>query len=292
MTTSPFGPSQAAALGGGSFATADVTSYIDCAIPRTTFRLRFDAAYDDTRPDRAEFFYAKCGCFRSAGLDPHAPGPPLPETKVDYQDILGYVEYAPSERFSVFAEVPWRFINPEQNENTNGIADINVGLKAALVRDRDQVLSAQIKAYIPSGDAFHGLGTDHYSVEPGALYFRRLTERAMLNAELRYWISTGGTDFSGSVLRYGVGLGYDLAQGCNWKLTPVAEFVGWTVLSGKEATFTGQTFDASGDTIVNAKLGARFFFGEHSSIAASYGHALTGTTWYKDIVRLEYRWQF
>jgi hypothetical protein len=29
----------------------------------THFRLRFDAAFDNPIPDRAEFFYAKCGCF-------------------------------------------------------------------------------------------------------------------------------------------------------------------------------------------------------------------------------------
>ena len=37
--------------------------YIDDAIVQTRLRLRFDAAYDNNRPDRAEFFYAKCGCF-------------------------------------------------------------------------------------------------------------------------------------------------------------------------------------------------------------------------------------
>jgi hypothetical protein len=285
-------PNHGSAYGGRGFATADVTAFIDCAIPRTTFRLRFDAAYDESRPDRAEYFWGKSGSFRTSGADPHAPGPPLPETDVDYQDILAYFEYAPSSGFSVFAEVPWRFLNPDQNANTNGLADINVGFKAALVRQRDQVLTAQVKGYIPAGDSDRGLGTHHYSIEPGLLYFLRLSERAILNAECRYWISTGGTGFSGSVLRYGVGLGYDLAQGCNWKVTPVAEFIGWTALSGKESTFTGQTFSAGGDTIVNANLGVRLFLGDRSSISASYGHALTGDTWYREIYRLEYRWQF
>src|SRR5207248_6321693 len=40
--------------------------YIDSAVPRTQFRLRYDSAYDNNRPDRAAFFYPKCGCFQDA----------------------------------------------------------------------------------------------------------------------------------------------------------------------------------------------------------------------------------
>jgi hypothetical protein len=290
--TPSFGAPVAAALGGSSFAASDVTSYIDCAIPRTTFRLRYDTAYDDTRPDRAEFFYAKCGCFKVAGLDPHAPGPPLSEKRIDYQDVSGYAEWAPTSDFSVFAEVPWRFLNADQNRDTEGLADINVGAKAALIRTPCDVLSAEFRVYIPTGDAFRGLGNNHYSVEPGILLFHRFSDRLVFNGEVRYWVSTGGTDFSGSFIRYGAGLGYDLVQGCNWKLTPVVEFVGWTLTSGKESTFTGQVFNSSGETIVNAKGGARLFFGDHSSIAASYGECLTGEKWYREIGRIEYRWQY
>jgi hypothetical protein len=72
--------------------------YLDNALPFSHFRIRFDAAYDNNRPDRAEYFYAKCGCFRfvppSLGGDPDAPGPILPETSVDYQDVSAYLEIA------------------------------------------------------------------------------------------------------------------------------------------------------------------------------------------------------
>ena len=79
-------------------------------------------------------------------------------------------------------------------------------------------------------------------------------------------------------------------------LATAAEFVGWTVLGGKEFSPTIATNmgikDASGDTIVNAKLGGRIDFGEHSSFYVGYGRALTGTVWYKDILRVEYRLAF
>src|SRR5262249_13954942 len=56
-------PEQFAALGGETVALGDrsAVGYIDPAIPLTQFRLRYDAAYRDNRPDRAEFFYPKCG---------------------------------------------------------------------------------------------------------------------------------------------------------------------------------------------------------------------------------------
>ena len=131
-------------------------------------------------------------------------------------------------------------------------------------------------------------------MEPGLLYFQRLSDRLTLEAELRDWIPVGGTDFSGNVLRYGVGFGYDIWQSCNRRLTPVVELVGWTVLSGKEfSSIEGmQTFDAAGDTILNLKLGVRLSIGDHSSLYVGYGRALTGEVWYKDIVRAEYRLSF
>src|SRR5262249_35855812 len=85
-----------AGAGGGDVPRGSNVGYIDSALPTTQFRLRFDAAYGDYRPDRGEYFYAKCGCFRpvpiSQGGDPNAAGPRLPESRVNYQDIRPYFE--------------------------------------------------------------------------------------------------------------------------------------------------------------------------------------------------------
>ncbi len=281
-------PSETVAL-----ADSSAVGYIDPAIPLTQFRLRLDAAYRDNRPDRAEFFYPKCGCFKIAGLDPRAPGPPLAETRVDYQDISSYFEFAPSKTFSGFVEIPVRFLNPEVNANTSGLADINAGFKWAFIYDEDTVATFQFRTYAPTGDAFKGLSTDHVSLEPAFLLFQRLTDRLNLEGELRDWIPIGGTDFAGNVIRYGVGLDYRLFKTGDFQVVPVAEFVGWTVLSGKEfANPPGVILDAAGDTIVNVKVGARFWFGPHSDVYVGYGRALTGDVWYKDILRLEYRLVF
>ena len=293
-----FAPERALALGGETTTRAQSSvGYIDSAIPLTQFRLRFDAAYDDNRPDRAEFFYAKCGCFRINGSDPKAPGPPGSppsriETSVDYQDIASYLELAVNQRISAFVEVPVRFLNPEVLNNTAGIGDMNAGFKVALLHDDCRFVTFQFRTYIPTGKPEAGLGTDHVSLEPALLGYQRLTDRLVLEGELRDWIPIGGTDFAGNIIRYGAGLGYDAFRSCKVRVTPVAEFVGWTVLGGKELAVAGPVatvLDASGDTIVNLKVGARVGIGEHSDLYFGYGRALTGAVWYKDILRLEYR---
>src|SRR4051794_37497487 len=64
-----FGGTQFAALGGTGAAVAynqqigGLGGYIDSAIPRSNIRLRYDDAYGNNRPDRAEYFYPQCGCF-------------------------------------------------------------------------------------------------------------------------------------------------------------------------------------------------------------------------------------
>jgi hypothetical protein len=267
--------------------------YIDSALIGNELRLRYDSAYDDNRPDRAEFFYAKCGCFKASGVDPHAPGPRLPETSVDYQDISAYAEVALSNRLSGFVEVPFRFLNPDQNANTEGLADMNVGVKYAFIQSACRVATFQLRTYIPTGAASHGLGTDHVSLEPALLLFQRLTDNLTLEAELRDWIPIGGTDFAGNVLRYGAGLSYTLRQSGAVRVTPVVELVGWTVLGGKEFLFPENVIkDAAGDTIINVKIGVRLGLGENSSVYVGYGRALTGDVWYKDIIRAEYRLTF
>src|SRR5262249_18553270 len=173
-----FGAESGGAVGGSTVALqVPNAGYIDSAIPFTNFRLRYDSAYGNNRPDRAEFFYAKCGCFRPA--DPNAPGPRLAETNVDYQDIRSYLEVAFGNRASVFAEVPVRFLNPDQNATPAGLADMNAGFKVALLYDPNRVVSAQLRTYIPTGAASHGLGTHHVSLEPSLLVYQKLSERLL-----------------------------------------------------------------------------------------------------------------
>ncbi|MBW3599952.1 MAG: hypothetical protein KY475_22105 [Planctomycetes bacterium] len=265
--------------------------YIDHAIPADQLRLRFDAAYGATFPDRAEFFYGAWG-----RLAPGAPGPPLRERNVDFQELRAHLEVAPLADVSIFVETPVRFINPTVNANSAGLGDLNLGAKWAFVQTDWAALTFQFRTYVPTGDADRGLGTDHVSLEPGLLGFCRITDRLIVEGELRDWIPVGGTDgFAGNVLRYGIGTSYLAHEESALSIRPVVEFVGWSVLDGAKSSPAG-VFDAAGDTIVNGKFGLRVGVGENGdglggrhSIYAGYGRSLTGHVWYEDVMRLEYR---
>jgi hypothetical protein len=288
---------------GGAAVGAERTAvnYIDSAIPMSVVRFRFDAENDINRPDRGEFYYAKCGCFSNG----NGPGPPLPEHEIrhDYE-YSTYLEYAPAKWLSGFVEVPIRSIFPTDNASATDFSDMNVGFKAAFLYTDSTVLTFQMRTYIPTGNSKEGLGTNHVSLEPALLAYQSLGPRLLFEGELRDWIPIGGTDFESNVIRYGAGVSYLVYDSGKFRVLPVVEFVGWTFLGGKEASPDIDTPDtiksASGDTIVNAKFGVRFGFGaatepgiiSHSEIAISYGRALTGEFLYKDIVRAEYRLRF
>ena len=185
-----------------------MVGYIDNAIVGSEVRIRFDAAFNDQFPDRSEFFYAKCSCYRNIGLDPKAPGPGTGIPKnVNFQQLYFDGEYAPTRRFSVFAEIPIRWLQPQgfitnafttkvnfqPFPNESGIGDVMAGFKFAPLASSSHYLTFQFRTYFPSGDASRGLGTHHYSVEPAVLYYQRLSERLGIEAQLRDWHPIGGS---------------------------------------------------------------------------------------------------
>lgn len=262
--------------------------YIDSAVLMNAFRFRFDSTYNNVAPGRAEFFWA--------ASPPFGPGIG-PEKRVDYQDYSAYLEYKLRPALSVFGEVPIRAVNPTLNDNNAGIADSNVGFKWQLNATPDQLLTFQFRTYIPTGNALHGLGTNHPSLEPALLGFRRLAPRWNLEGELRDWVAMAGTPgVQGNVMRYGLGLGYWLHESGNQRVVAITEFVGWTVLSGGQVTPSDTTGDfiasAAGDTIFNAKIGLRWYFDPLTSLYAGYGQALTKNTWYDNNFRIELRRTF
>jgi hypothetical protein len=282
-------PSVAHGQGTGGPSSSDSrVGYIDDAIPGTQFRLRFDDSLDDRRPTRAEFLYPRGG--------PGGPGLPEPQPRVDFQELSAYLEYAPWERFSGFVELPARIIEPELGPHHAGFSDLYAGFKYAFVRSPDTVSTFQFRVYAPTGDSHRGLGTNHVSLEPAFLCYRRLTDRLTAEAEFRTWVPVGGTDFAGNILRYGVGVSYDLCQAGKVRFAPVAEFVGWTVLNGKTSVVPpdGVPFveDAAGQTILNSKLGLRTKFSDRVDLYTGYGRPLTGNRWYENTVRVELRMRY
>jgi hypothetical protein len=156
----------------------------------------------------------------------------------------------------------------------------------------------QFRTYTPTGNPHEGLGNNLWVLEQAFLYFRQLSERWTLEAEVRDWIpirDSDADDFAGNIVRYGVGVGYLAYSGPKCWIKPVVEVVGWTVLSGMEfdASAPNSQRSAKGDTIVNLKLGFRIGVGKHSDLYMGYGQALTTENyWYNDVYRLEYRLRF
>lgn len=271
--------------GGETFAAASsAVGYIDPALPISQIRLRADAAYDNNRPERAEFFYMNGGL-------------PGPEPRVDFQEVRSYIEYAATPRLSGFIEVPVRFLNPTLNANHWGLSDIDFGAKYAARYSDTQIVTGQLRVYTPSGNPTIGLGTGHATIEPGILAYQRVTERLNLEGEFKAWVPIGGSSFAGNVIRAGVGTSYQVYGSERIRVLPVAEFVGWTVLNGQDTSFPATNVNAAGQTIVNAKVGVRTMLGKpvgnglmsRADVYAGYGRALTGDVWYKDIMRFELR---
>jgi hypothetical protein len=298
-----------------------MVGYVDDAIVGSQIRIRFDAGFHNNAPDRAEFFYAQYG-----GLN--GPGPTSAVADLNFQQLYMRAEYAPRQRFSLFLEVPVRWIQPQlivANEsptksltNEAGISDLAAGFKFAALATPNRYLTFQFQDYFPSGSASLGLGTGHHSVEPALLYYQKLSDRVTLEAELGDSHPIGGSScqkpcdstrtatgpssqgFAGDVFFYGAGSSYVVYRGEHVRIAPVIEAVGWRVLGGLETTCVPSSLDCStqegvsadGTNVVNLKAGARAMLGDHNSFYIGYGHQLTHEFWYKEIIRAEYRYSF
>jgi len=289
-----------------------MVGYIDNAIVHSEVRVRFDAAMDNQTPDRAEFFYAKCGCYgvlpsTNAAYDPNTPGPgPGIPRAVNFQQLYFYGEYAPHPHFSFFTQLPFRWLQAQSFPGSSqafpsagGFGDIQLGLKFAPIVSSHRYLTLQFRAFLPSGDASLGLGTNHFSIEPSLLYYQRLSERLAVEAEVgdthplgsSAGVPTGSPHgFAGDVFFYGAGPSYKFIRDEQFSLAGVLEVVGWNVRSGY---VTGPANPSTaGVNIVNIKVGPRLLFGSHHSLYIGYGIALTSQNWYRDIFRTEYRYSF
>jgi hypothetical protein len=286
-----------------------MVGYITDATIESQVRIRFDAGFNNDVPDRAEFFYAQCGCNGPGAPGPGAPGAGDLATNLKFQQLTIDAQYAASGRVAVFASIPARFVQPQtflgqtfkpplRNTfvNASGLGDIHMGVKAAIVATDDATLTAQVQGDSKTGNAKEGLGTDHWSIETALLFNQRLSDRLAIESQFGDWHPIGGStakgvSYAGDVLFYGIGPSFQLVDTGHLAFAPVVELVGWHVLGGLQQA-AGTLGPADGTNIVNLKFGARTTFDNRSSFYVGYGHALTAAVWYSDIVRLEYRYSF
>jgi hypothetical protein len=292
-----------------------MVGYIDDSSIRSQVRVRFDAGFNDPRPDRAEYFYA--------GENSTPPGGSPLQRSLNFQQLYFSGEYAPVKRFSVFTLIPYRWIQPTffsavgpgspnapctgscgAVSSGGGISDVQAGIKVGLIASDTRQLTFQFRSYFPSGDGARGFGTNHYSIEPMLLYYQHLSERVSLESEFGDTHPIGGTiytsdsvpavqqNFAGDVLMYGVGPSYRLIDRDSFHFTPVLELVAWHVFGGLQTGNENVVQSADDINVFNMKLGARASFGHGNSIYAGYGRALTSDIWYRNLFRIEYRHAF
>ena len=253
-------------------------SFIDSALPRTMVRTYLDVGYGDHRPTRAEYLFSHRGFA-------------VPERRVDSTDLNMYMEYAVASTFSLFMEQPWRWVNPDLNANRSGAGDMNFGFKFALINTDALAATFQLRMNAPIARK-PDLATRHWCVEPAILVNYQVANFMSIEAEARYWMPLTKDPYAGDIFRYGIGFVVGQQEpGAMW-FTPVAEVVAWSIMGGKVDVVEPLAIDtqgASGQTIVNGNLGVRFGFPGGADLYAGYSHALTGTTWYKDLFRVEFR---
>jgi hypothetical protein len=293
-----------------------MVGYIDDATIESRVRVRFDSALENTVPDRAEFFYAKCGGYAdlppgNPAHDGDAPGPrPGAATELNFQQLEFRGEYAFNTIMSAFVQLPVRWLEPQAFDpstippgdtafgNQSGLSDMRAGFKAGFAPAEHHTVTAQAQFFFPTGEASKGLGTDHASIEPAVLYNWQATDIVTVESQFAVWLPFGGSagvptsvddDFSGRVLTWGVGSGVNVYRRTDFEVGPVVELVGWRVLSGFQ---TAAPADASDTNIVNLKIGGRATLDATHSVYVGWGKALTDATWYDDIWRFEYRFAF
>lgn len=296
-----------------------MVGYIDDGTITSHVRVRFDGSGGGHYPDRAEFFYAKCGCYQGLAtadppaFDPNAPGP-APGVLTDYDARHLYLEgqYAWKDRVALFVELPVRWLEPKafvpgtgSFGNTSGLSDISAGVKVALNATPDRYLTVLLQGNFPSGDAAKGLGTNHGTFVPALLYYQSITDKLAVESQIGDFhplsgsagVPTSGSDsFSGDVLFYGIGPSYEVYTSPRLRFAPVLELVGWHVTGGFQTQIPGTTAGVAvpvdGTNIVNLKIGARVVVDDKTSFYVGYGKKLSDAGWYNDIVRLEFRYAF
>src|SRR3954452_11828861 len=172
-----------------------MVGYIEDPSVASGVRIRFDAGFNMTSPDRAEFFYAKCGCYRdlvgSPAYDPDAPGPgPGLLEGLDYQQFNVLGEFAFNHRVLLCAALPIRSIKPidfvantGSFDNQSGLGDINAGVKFSLFSNGSSYATVMVRTSIPNGDSRKGLGTNHGTIEPAFLFRHDLGDRAGIEGQ-------------------------------------------------------------------------------------------------------------
>lgn len=258
---------------------------IEQAEPFRNNRLRFDAAYGLTSPDRAQYFWAASGT-----------GPAIPNGPIDYFDFRYTTESAHG-KISLITDIPIRALDYEDTRSA-GLGNISMATKTAIVSGEDWYVSSIMRMYLPLGAKERGSSNGHFSLEPGLLSRYRFNDRLYLHGQAKWWIPFGGNSaFNGQVLNYGMGLSYVAYESDAFAMMPTLELDGWAVTSGQKTLPGGTVVPVGGDMFVNILPGIRYVMGPSGDLGlfefgVMGGFQFGDEGWYTHILRTELRWSF
>jgi hypothetical protein len=262
--------------------------------PQGNFRVRFASSYGLQSPDRAEYLWAMIG----------GPGPPNPETSVDYQDLRATLE-AGQGRFSFVTEVPLRMLQPERNNSGSGMGNLSLAPKVVLLDGFDWQISHVFRTYLPTGATGLGASNGHVSLEPGLLIRHRWSCDTYVHGQLKYWIPIAGTPGqAGYVGIFGGGVSHVWLESDAFAVLPTFEIMGYSV-NGGGATVpqvlpggaaTGVRTAAS-EVFANLVPGVRLVLGPEGDLGLCElgiysGFCTTDSGWYQQQLGVELRWTY
>jgi len=262
--------------------------------PQGNFRLRFASSYGLQTPDRAEYLWAKIG----------GPGPPNPDTGVDYQDLRATLE-AGQGKFSFVTEVPLRMLQPGSNNSGSGLGNISLAPKVVLLDGVEWQISHIFCTYLPTGATGLGASNGHVSLEPGLLIRHRWSCDTYLHGQLKYWIPIGATPgYSGYVGIFGGGVSHVWLESDSFAVLPTFEIMGYSV-NGGGATVAQPLAGgglmgvrtAASEVFANLVPGVRFVLGPEGDLGLCElglyaGFCTSNTGWYQQQIGVELRWTY
>jgi hypothetical protein len=262
---------------------------IEVSQPQWNFRIRNDGFVRFQRPDRSEFFWS-----RPSSANGRGPG--LVERTVNYQEVKFLYELG-GPKFSTGTELPLRAVDPEFNDNSAGLGDINVTVKTVLIDGRIWQLTQMMRTYFATGVARRGLGTGHIAMEPAFLIRYKINPGLFVHSEVRFLYPLGAhPDHSGEVVRWGIGTSWVWYETDFIALLPTLELVGWSLLDGLESQpppLPAAEVDSA--TIINVYPGMRIVIDDNGDFGLfefgiSGGVALTSEHLYESMLRIDLRW--
>jgi hypothetical protein len=274
--------------------------FVDYARPRTVTRFRYDNLQDMTIPDRNTYFLSQTQpSFPSSFTNRHGV-PYRTDPSVYLQQGYYYQEVAAG-RGSFFMEVPYRSVNPLFSPGQAGFSDINFGIKTMWVDSELWTLSFQFRTYTPSGDASHGLGSGHFSLDPSLLSSVKLAPDTYLQTQLGNWIPLAGNpQLSGGIFYF-----YNSLNQVLWRITPDIPIIGMLEMDGWSFENGGYTIPIKrphygsiaeraigGVDYFNIGPGLRVALGKAVDVGGALTWATTANHWASPWFRLEVRFLF